>query len=262
MAVVPSISESIHALDISLFASIETQLSDADRRSLLAVHAALRQAYGRFSYLEIGSHLGGSLQAVIRDPSCDAIVSIDSRPPAQPDERGFVYRYPANSTARMLEELRHLPDSDLTKLQTIDATTDQLDPATLSIVPQVCFVDGQHTDAAALGDARFCLAALGTEGCIAFHDSQVVYRGLRAFLDELQASSLPHRSYYLPTSLFVVEIGANRLIECNLFREVVIGNAEGYLDALGDNDMYREWYRRSVYHRARRFARKVVPARN
>ena len=42
----------------------------------------IRQAMGdRFAYLEIGSHLGGSLQVLIQDERCERIVSIDSRPP-------------------------------------------------------------------------------------------------------------------------------------------------------------------------------------
>jgi hypothetical protein len=253
----PEIAQRIEALDTSLFARIDTQLTDLDRGSLLALHTAARQVYGPFDYLEIGSHLGGSLQAFIRDEACRLIVSIDSRPPAQPDERGIVYEYQANSTERMLDELRRLPGSALDKLHTIDATTDELDPAALPARPQLCFVDGEHTDEAAVRDARFCLAALGESGCIAFHDSQIVYRGLRSFLDELERDGRAHRSYYLPTSVFVVEIGESRLVDCPQLHDAVLGNAEGYLAALADNDVYREWYRRSLRRRAGSLKRAV-----
>jgi hypothetical protein len=247
---VPELADQIEALDTALFASIDTQLTDADRRSLLALHVAMRETHGAFDYLEIGSHLGGSLQAFIRDEACRRIISIDSRPPAQPDERGIVYEYHANSTERMLTELQRLPGADLEKLVTFDATTEELDPSALPFRPHLCFVDGEHTDTAAVRDARFCLAATGGEGVIAFHDSQIVYRGLRALLDELDRDGRRHDCYYLPTSVFVVELGASRLIDCERFHDVVVGNAEGYLAALAENDVYREWYRRSLRRKA------------
>ena len=246
----PDLADRIEALDSSLFASIDTQLTDADRRSLLALHVAMRETHGAFDYLEIGSHLGGSLQAFIRDEACERIISIDSRPTAQPDERGIVYEYHANSTQRMLAELRRLPDADLEKLTTFDASTEQLAPAELPYRPHLCFVDGEHTDAAAVRDARFCLAANAGEGVVAFHDSQIVYRALRAWLEELGRDGREHRSYYLPTSVFVVEVGESRLLPCERFRNLVLGNAEGYLDALAANDVYREWYRRSLRRKA------------
>ena len=46
------IRQRINALDLSLFDAIDTQLTDADRRSLLALHVAWREVYGSFDYLE------------------------------------------------------------------------------------------------------------------------------------------------------------------------------------------------------------------
>src|SRR5256885_15040664 len=76
------------ALDTSLFDNVRSQTSERDRISLLALHRACRDAYGRFAYLEIGSHLGGSLQVLVADPRCTSITSIDSRPESAPDVRG------------------------------------------------------------------------------------------------------------------------------------------------------------------------------
>jgi len=251
------IRQRINALDLSLFDAIDTQLTDADRWSLLALHVAWREVYGSFDYLEIGSHLGGSLQAVIRDPACRSIISIDSRPAAQPDERGFTYEYPANSTERMLRELGNLEGADLSKLKTIDASTDTIRPDSLPTSVDVCLVDGEHTDEAALRDARFSLAAIGAEGCIAFHDIQVVYRALRTFLDDLEADAVPHRCYYLPHAVFAVEVGPSRLIACSRLQRAVLDNAGGYLWSLAHNDLYREWYRRSLRHRTLEVARRA-----
>jgi hypothetical protein len=71
-----TIADRVSDMDTSLFRPIESQTTEPDRRSLLALHAAIAER-GPFDYLEIGSHLGGSLQAMVADPRCRSIVSID-----------------------------------------------------------------------------------------------------------------------------------------------------------------------------------------
>lgn len=121
---------------------------------------------------------GGTLQSLVADPHCVRIVSIDSRPSFQPDERGEKYYYPHNSAARMLELLRQVPGAQVEKILTIDAATDTIAPASVPYRPDFCFVDGEHTDAVVVRDARFCLALTGQNGCIVVHDANVIYRGL------------------------------------------------------------------------------------
>jgi hypothetical protein len=48
------------ALDPDLFAAIPTQTSPEDRRSFLILQRAVRRG-GPYSYLEIGSHVGGTI---------------------------------------------------------------------------------------------------------------------------------------------------------------------------------------------------------
>ena len=202
-----TIADRISGLDTSLFRSIESQTTEPDRRSLLALHAAIAER-GPFDYLEIGSHLGGSLQAMVADPRCRSIVSIDTRPLSQPDDRGDAASYPQNSTSRMLELLAPLPGADLAKLETFERGTDQLSVAELPTRPRFCFVDAEHTRAAALRDARFCLKATTPDGVIAFHDSNVVLPGIEDFLAGLDRA---HHAFQMPDSVFVVELGPARL---------------------------------------------------
>lgn len=54
----PSIEDRVENLSTDLFASIPSQTSVKDRRSLLAVQRSTARRFGRFAYLEIGSHLG------------------------------------------------------------------------------------------------------------------------------------------------------------------------------------------------------------
>jgi hypothetical protein len=228
----------LDALDPALLAAIPSQTTDFDRAGLLALHVACRRVLGEFRWLEIGSHLGGSLQALVQDPACVRIDSIDPRPPAQDDERGERYAYPANSTQRMLELLGALPDADLAKLHTHDVPVTALDPEALP-QPAVCFVDGEHTDRAATADADFCRRVLRDEGLIVFHDAGIVYRAIRRFVDRVRGEGLSVQLAYLPDSLFCVELGPPRLLgEETVVRQRLEAHW-GALWLLHSNDRFR-----------------------
>jgi len=209
-----SVADRVDRLDLSLFDEIEGLASSADRRSLLALHAALATR-GPFGYLEIGSYLGGSLQSFTVDPRCRAIVSIDRRDDVSEDERSELPEYPGNTTPRMLERLSRLSGADLGKLTAIDGSTDQLDPGDYRA--DLCLIDGQHTNAAVLGDARFCRQVIRDRGVIVFHDRTLVDDGIRQFLAELPMC----RMYPLAHELFVVEINVPSLLsDARLKRQV------------------------------------------
>ena|SRR5436190_9619219 len=198
------IEDRVAALDTQLFEPVPTSTTDDDRKSLLALHNCIASR-GEFSYLEIGSHRGGSLQPALLDRRCAHVVSIDPRPQLSPDDRADLdeIAYADNSTAQMLENLRAVPGADLSKLETVEESTENLAPEELS-PPDLCFVDGEHTNEAALRDARFCRDVMRGVGVIAFHDSYAVERAILAFLRE---TPRPHRAYSLRTSIFVVELG-------------------------------------------------------
>jgi hypothetical protein len=200
------IASRVHDLDTGLFDSILAQTSRGDKRALLALQEATARRYGLFVYLEIGSYLGGSLQAVVQDPRCAGIISIDPRPDAPPDKRTGTWPYADNTTAHMIELLRELPGADLSKLATLEVGTDALTPDALPARPHYCFVDGEHTDEAALRDARFCADALGGRGVIAFHDDNVVRDGIEAFLHEAWGDV--SMAVAFPGSVFAAELGS------------------------------------------------------
>jgi hypothetical protein len=179
------IAQRTEALDVSLFDAILSQTSEWDRRALLALHAAAARLWISFTYLEIGSYLGGSLQALVRDPRCARIVSIDTRPEAPPDNRTSTWTYEGNSTMRMLQLLATVPDADTRKIVTFDVGTDALDVDKLPARPDYCLIDGEHTDQAVLRDAQFCASALDGHGVIAFHDRDMVRSGIHEFLRQV-----------------------------------------------------------------------------
>jgi hypothetical protein len=255
--VAADVADRIGALDPTLLDYVEVQLGVEDRRSLLALHAGCREALGTFGYLEIGSHLGGSLQAFVQDSACRTIVSIDPRPESQPDERGIRYHYPGNTTARMLKALGAIPGAELGKLRPIEHGTDELDPGEIEPPPQLAFVDGEHTDRAALRDARFCDAAMREAGCVAFHDAAVVYRGLGRFLGDLEHAGRAFSAYLLPDSILVVELGDARLLKTEPVAGRVREGYKAYLHALAETEPYRAEYRRLPHRAVRRLERLV-----
>lgn len=190
--------------------------------------------HGSFSYLEIGSHLGGSLQVLIRDPRCREITSIDARPADQPDERGLRYAYERNSTQRMLDGLAALPGADLSKVRTIDASTEYVTPEGLGIRPDACFVDAEHTNDAVLRDARFCRRLLGDRGILAFHDGWIVHAGLQAFAAELDALGVHYAARSLADSVVVFELGPPRVLTHPALRLRTEENWRGYLQSIAD----------------------------
>jgi hypothetical protein len=200
-----SFERAVRSLDDRLFGYVPTETSHPDRLSLLALYNAVHDAYGDFAYLEIGSHLGGSLQVLLADPRCTAITSIDPRPEFVPDSERDPIPYPENSTERMLKYLDFVPGGDLTKLRTLEASTEDLTADDVVGDPRLCFVDGEHTVEAAIRDGRFCRAAIGDQGVIVFHDRNLVRPAIDTLVAEL--GELPHESYPLPNGLAVVSLG-------------------------------------------------------
>jgi hypothetical protein len=218
-----SIDTRITAGDLGLFGYVKAQMSDDDRRAILAVQSALARRLGTFAYLEIGSHLGGSLQPFVADARCRHIVSIDPRPPAQPDDRGRIFHYKDNSTARMLSLLARVPDADLEKLQTIELSTEDIAPETIAR-PDLCFIDGEHTFNAALRDARFCRSVMHRSGVILFHDRRIVESAITTFLRETPGRVI---AYPLGGVVFAVELSPDR----PLLREPEVAARVAPLDA-------------------------------
>lgn len=248
-----SLAERITAKDLTLFDPIESQSTPDDKRSLLAIHAALRDTRRSFSFLEIGSHLGGSMQVFAADSACERIFSIDPRPTAFPDERGIVSRYPDNSTQRMLELLSCIPNVNLSKIVTCDKDTSTLEPDPNGIKYDFCFIDGEHTDIACERDAMFCLRVLNEDGCIAFHDANVVFRGIANFLTFLQKEGKPFRAHLLPDAVFAVQLGQGRLFEHSSLSTSIKESWKGYIQGMSGN----EWYRAALNKPLFKFLRRI-----
>ena len=194
----------LETLDLSLFNGISSQLTDGDQRSWLAVQRSVRRPSG-YTYLEIGSHLGGSIQQHLIDPLCRRIISIDRRPLAQPDDRGQVFEYEGNSTARMMDNLRKIGPDELGKITCFDADASDVPAAAIPAPPDFCFIDGLHVHAAVVSDFNFCLSVCALDAAICFHDDQVIHRAL----GEVCRHSGAAVSRSLPESLTALRSGSS-----------------------------------------------------
>jgi len=231
-------------LDLKLFEKIPAQLTDADKRSLLAVQQALRDRIPEYRYLEIGSHLGGSIQPHLQDPRCKRIYSIDKRPLQVADERGYNVPYPENSTAQMLQLLRQIDPNADQRIICFDTDSSAVDPAAITPPPQLCLIDGEHTDRAAAADFAFCKSVVGERGVILFHDPNIIYIALTRILQSLGDAGTPFHAYALPSSVFVLELGGIDIHTSPPIAKMLVDNHEQYLFGLLSLEHYREVYNR------------------
>ena len=168
------IRRKVEANDTSLF-RVPTQTSHKDQVTLLMLQAAVG-ANNAYTYLEVGSHLGGSLCPHLLDPRCRLAISVDPRPSSQPDERGRRYDYLDNSTARMLTELStRMPAEMLRKLITFECDASELRTQTIPERVDLVLIDGEHTNRAAFRDFLSILPLVKDDGVIVFHDAQLVH---------------------------------------------------------------------------------------
>ena len=207
--------------------------------------------------MEIGSHLGGSLQTHVLDDRCERIFSIDKRPTSQPDARGQDDEYPENSTDRMLGNLKRVSLNALQKISCFDDDSASIDPALISPKPQVCFIDGEHTDRACVRDAEFCLKVIDRAGLLVFHDACVVYNGLAEIVEAIKARGVLFHAYNLPENVFVIEINDCPIHKLPQIQELLIDNYLGYLASLRNNDGYRNFSNRAPFRLLRSLRRKV-----
>jgi hypothetical protein len=201
-------------LDLSLFRWIETQTSDPDREALLSLKEVICAAVGSFRYLEVGSHLGGSLQPHVADARCVKIYSIDPRPLEQPDERWAEnYKYEGNSTGRMMELLNTVPGADTGKIETFEACSWDLKADSIANKVEFAFIDGEHTNVAALRDYEAVRRFIAETAVVAFHDSFVTPAALLKIAGGLGASGGHGFLYYPHSNVVAATFGPAKLEE-------------------------------------------------
>ena len=126
----------IAVLDCSLLDLVESQSTEKDRRSWLALQRAVRDAKAVYVYLEIGSYLGGSLQQYLQDPKCRRVYSID--------KRATDAKHRDNSAQTMLDNLVPVAGFEMQKLVCFSVDAREVPSASITESPDICFIDGDH----------------------------------------------------------------------------------------------------------------------
>jgi len=210
----PNFEDLISRLDTALYKNIDAELNEDDRKSLLAVQKAVRERRGTYCYLEIGSHLGGSIQPYLLDTRCVRIYSIDKRPLVVPDDRGGPIKYPENSTQRMMQLLTRLSRDEVSKIVCFDDDAKNVAPGLISEKPDICFIDGEHTTQAVISDFAFCRSVVKPDGVICFHDSEAIWKGLREIVRGLKALKISFRFARLGGVVSVICFDDSVFTEC------------------------------------------------
>jgi len=250
----------LESLNLKLFERIHSQTTPNDKKSLLVIQKAVREILPEYTYLEIGSYIGGSLQPFVLDNRCKKIISIDKRPKSSPDERGFEQIYLNNTTEYMLENLRQISSEGIGKIHCIDGDVSEIDTNVIQDKPQLCFIDGEHTDEATWRDFQFCLKVMASDGAIIFHDAMIIYNALSRIVGYLKEKDIKMRAYNLPDVVFIIEIGDFPIHKSPLVSEMLFDNHVGYLKALEFTDQYRRFANKSLFRFARNLKLKITKA--
>ena len=192
--------------DPSLFAGVSTTTTTIDRAALNTIQSLARKS-GDYTYLEIGTHLGGTLQTHCADPRCRKIYAVDKRPDEVADIRGKRLAYQNNTSANMLSGLRAAFGDAIKKIEVFDDDIRDVPTECFSTPPDLCFIDGEHTIEAVVRDFTRCQAIASPDAIIAFHDSQLLRTAIVKCRGRLQDNGTPHRAMKLTGSVHAILLG-------------------------------------------------------
>ena len=200
------ITERVNNLDVSLYEMIPSLTLKSEQRALLAVQRATVGRRDRYAYLEIGSHLGGTIQPHLVDSRCKRIYSVDPRPHSQPDDRspGFIDTYEGNSTERMLELLQMIDAEESKKIKCFEVDASKIDLRRINVNPDIAFIDGEHTKSAVLSDFLFCDRVVRPDGTIVFHDFGIVYPAIFDICRQLRRKRREYTAVKLENEVFAI----------------------------------------------------------
>jgi hypothetical protein len=162
-----------------------------------------------------------------------------------------------NTTEYMLQCLGRVDGADMSKLETIEADASRIDPNALDVVPDLCLIDGLHTDEAVVADFSLCRALAGDDCVFVFHDSEMIYGGFERIVAELENEGVPFGAYPLPEILFVLEIGDLAVHR----HEAVLGRLMRgdlpFIRAARSDRLYRGYANRPVFRAIRGIKRTI-----
>lgn len=238
--------------DPSIF-SIRSKTATEDRRSLLRLQNIVRSR-APYTYLEIGSYLGGTLLPHVLDDFCTQIIAIDTRPPMSSDIRGEKISYPDASTEAMLRGLREKAgDKATSKILTFDSDAATVARNGIPFKADFAFIDGEHTNEATFEDFISTLSMCKPDALIAFHDSNLITDAILNCESLLRHEGRTHQPYFLRDQVCAFAIG-NMIDRASPVLELVALDRQAFLDEA------REYLRDQIIWRASRTRRMIKAA--
>jgi hypothetical protein len=111
----------------------------------------------------------------------------------------------------MFDLLSEIAPDQMHKLVTFDATSTEIDSSLIDPKPDICFIDGEHTNEAAAADFNFCLATAAGSCAIAFHDSNLVYKAIKRAIESLGSTGKVYEAMKLGGSVFAISLGGSAI---------------------------------------------------
>lgn len=158
-------------MDITEYFPIKSQSTIEDKQFLIAIRTLVGDCLNTYTYVEIGSYLGGSLAPFVMDERCQSILSVDDRGLVLADERGGLYDYQHVTSHLMLTNLRN-HGLDTSKVTVFDGSMEKLPPQDTSY--DLAFIDGEHTDEAVFRDFLYVFDLMKEDCIVMFHDSHLI----------------------------------------------------------------------------------------
>jgi hypothetical protein len=87
-----------------------------------------------------------------------------------------------------------------------DTDTTDVDPALIANAPDLCFIDGEHTDRAAVSDFLFCLKVCAADATIYFHNESRIRPGIHECLKYLKRSNQRCSAYKFAGSTLAIAL--------------------------------------------------------
>jgi|SRR5210317_85604 len=146
----------------------------------------IAQTLGEYNYLEVGVYRGGSLPPHLVNPDCKLIMGVDLFPDLCMDERhtGINYR---PSSFELVVERTTAAGGDASKLKSFVGDIQDLP---VEERYDMCFIDAEHTNAAAFRDAYNALKHMKPNHVMAFHDTTIVYGAIDCWTEYLKLQGI------------------------------------------------------------------------
>ena len=103
-----------------------------------------------------------------------------------------------------MANLAQLDPDRLNKVRYFEVDSSEIQREQIAPRPDVCFIDGEHTNEAVVRDFEFCLAVSVPNAVIYFHDAPIVHAGIAEILRSLSARGTAFHAFKLKGSTFAI----------------------------------------------------------